>query len=78
MPTYVLEKEVNGEKNKIEVQCSYEEMQEMCAEYGLRHIIQAPSMVTDTKGTLTRAGSEWRDHLERIKKKSGKGNTIKT
>ena len=72
MPTYVLEK--NGEKH--EVLCSYEEMKAMCEEYGYRHIIGAPSMVTDVKGTLTRAGSEWQDHLKRIKKNSGRGNTI--
>jgi L-lysine 2,3-aminomutase len=39
--------------------------------------IGAPSMVTDTKSTLTRAGSEWQDHLKEMKKGSGRGNTIK-
>lgn len=73
MPTYTLEKD--GEYN--EVFCSYDEMKAMCEEYGYRNIIQAPSMVSDSKSVMTRAGSEWQDHLKNIKKQSGRGNTIK-
>jgi len=77
MPTYVLQKELDGEVNRFEVTCSYEEMKQMCEEYGVKHIIQAPSMITDYKSTNTRAGTEWQDLLKDIKKKSGRGNTIK-
>lgn len=77
MPTYILQKEKDGEINRIEVQCSYEEMKKMCEEFDLKHIIQAPSMITDHKSVMTRAGSEWQDKLKDIKKKSGRGNTIK-
>ena len=38
----------------------------------------APGLVSDSKSTLTRAGSEWRDVLKSIKKASGRNNTIKT
>lgn len=72
MPTYVLEKD--GEEH--EVLCTYEEMKAMCEEYGYRHLIKAPSMITDHKSVMTRAGSEWQDHLKNIKKNSGRGNTI--
>jgi len=42
-------------------------------------VLSTPGFSTDGgRGTLSRAGSEWRDHLNRIKKGSGKGNTIKT
>jgi hypothetical protein len=73
MPTYVLEKD--GEEH--EVLCSFEEMKLLCNEHGYRHLIKAPSMVSDTKSTMTRAGSEWQEHLKNIKSKSGRGNTIK-
>lgn len=39
--------------------------------------LQPMNAITDTKSVMTRAGSEWQDHLKRIKKNSGRGNTIK-
>ena len=39
--------------------------------------LQGMNMITDSKSTLTRAGGEWQDHLKRMKKGSGRGNTIK-
>lgn len=35
-----------------------------------------PSLVSDTKSTLTRAGSEWGDVLKKVKKASGRQNSI--
>lgn len=40
-------------------------------------MLSIPNFVTDTQSTLRRAGSDWREHLGRIKKGSGKDNTIK-
>lgn len=40
-------------------------------------MLSTPNFVTDTQSTLRRAGSDWQEHLGRIKKGSGKGNTIK-
>jgi len=80
MPTYIVRKDDDThaeEAETWEVICSYNELQEMCSEYGLKQVLQAPNMVTDTKSVMTRAGSEWQDHLKNIKKKSGRGNTIK-
>jgi hypothetical protein len=34
-------------------------------------------MISDSKSTMTRAGSEWQSHLKRIKKGAGSGNTVK-
>lgn len=34
-------------------------------------------LVSDSKSPLTRAGKNWEDHLSRIKKGSGRENTIK-
>ena len=39
--------------------------------------LQPLSAISDHKSTLTRAGSDWQDHLKRMKKGSGEGNTIK-
>jgi len=33
-------------------------------------------MISDSKSTMTRAGKEWEGHLKRVKKNSGRGNTI--
>lgn len=38
--------------------------------------IGAPGFISDSKSTLTRAGSEWNDVVSRIKKGSGKDNSI--
>lgn len=76
MPTYLLKNEETGDE--FEQYCSYETLQKILeAEPNLKHIIQAPNMVTDTKSVMTRAGSEWENHLKNIKKTSGRGNTIK-
>ena len=80
MPTYIVRKDddtPHDEADTWEVICTYNELQEMCAEYGLKQIMQAPSMVTDVKSTHTRAGSEWQNMLKKIKENSGRGNTIK-
>jgi len=80
MPTYIVRKDDDTpfeEADTWEVVCSWNELQEMCTEYGLKQIMQAPNMITDHKSTHTRAGSEWQDLLKNIKKNSGRGNTIK-
>lgn len=51
-----------------------------CSECGgeIFQFISGTSLVTDSMGTLRRAGTEWQDVLKGIKKASGKDNTIKT
>lgn len=74
MPTYIVRKDDNTpleEADTWEVICSYSELQEMCTEYNLKQIMQAPSMVTDHKSPLTRAGSEWGNFLGKLKKNAG-------
>lgn len=44
----------------------------------LKNIIHAPDLISGTKSARTLAGSEWNDHISRIKKGSGRDNTIKT
>lgn len=76
MPTYNFINDETGETQEVSMKIA--ELDEFKANNpDLRQIIGTPSFVTDTKGTLTRAGSEWQDHLKRMKKGSGRGNTIK-
>lgn len=76
MPTYVLRNEDTGEE--FEQTCSYETLQKMLkAEPNLKHLLKSPNMVTDTKSVMTRAGTEWQDHLRNIKKNAGPRSTIK-
>jgi len=42
----------------------------------LRQIIGTPGFISQHGSTIGKAGSEWRDKLKEIKKKSGRGNTI--
>ena len=41
-------------------------------------ILSAPSLTSGHKSARQLAGSEWNNMLSNIKKKSGRGNTIKT
>jgi hypothetical protein len=76
MPRYIVKKDDDSEES-WEVWCSYAELQEMCAEYGLKQIIGSPDIVSGVRSTLRMAGNEWQDTLKEIKKNSGRGNTIK-
>jgi antitoxin component HigA of HigAB toxin-antitoxin module len=76
MPTYILRNEETGDE--FEQVCSFDTLTKMLeAEPNLKHLIKSPSMVSAVKGTLAQAGNEWKDLLGNIKKKSGRGNTIK-
>ena len=76
MPTYNLKRISTQEYT--EVNCSYNELQMVLdADDDLIQVLKAPSLVSDAKSTLTRAGGEWQDLLKDIKKKSGRRNTIK-
>jgi|TARA_B100001094_G_scaffold261045_1_gene261691 hypothetical protein len=77
MPIYNLKRISTGEE--FEVTMSWNELQEtLNVDPDLFQMLSTPKFVTDTKGTLSRAGSDWREHLGRIKDNSGRGNTIKT
>ena len=76
MPTYNLKRISTQEYD--EIQCSYNELQMILdADEDLIQVLRAPSLVSDTKSTLTRAGQGWQDLLKTIKKNSGRRNTIK-
>lgn len=69
-------------KNKVsgeiqEMYLSLAERQEILDTGDWEQMLSIPNFVTDTQSTLRRAGPDWQEHLGRIKKGSGRGNTIK-
>ena len=78
MPTYDVRVKETGEEK--EVICSWSSLQEKveAGEWEQIHKGKTGMIVTHVGGTLKQCGSDWRNHLERMKGHSGRGNTIKT
>lgn len=77
MPTYtVMNKNTRKKKDLF---CSYDELEKYLEEnIDWTRVLVAPSLVTHTGNIVNKTSGDWKDHLKRIKKNSGKGNTIKT
>ena len=76
MPTYVFRNKETDEIVEYEMKMS--ELDQFKEDNpNLQIQLQPLSAISDHKSTLTRAGSDWQDHLKRMKKGSGQGNTIK-
>lgn len=77
MPKYTLR---DTKTNQTwDITCSWDDLQTILDEMpDVVKDLSTPSFASDTVSTLRRAGSEWNDHLSRIKKGSGRGNNIKT
>ena len=77
MPQYTIKNKQTDEE--IDVVCSWDELQEALAEdSNLVQKLSTPKIVGGVGGTLSKAGSNWQDLMGRIKKSSGRNNTIKT
>lgn len=78
MPTYTMMHKETGEEKDIF--CSYEESKKFLEENPdwSRIITSAPSLVSHTGNVVNKTSGDWKNHLENIKKNSGRGNTIKT
>ena len=75
MPTYIMKNKVTGEIKEMILSLS--ERQEMLDNGEWEQTLSTPNFVGDTQSTMRRAGKDWETHLSRIKKNSGRGNTIK-
>jgi predicted nucleic acid-binding Zn ribbon protein len=77
MPTYTFKDKNTGEVfdkfMKISELDSYREENPH-----LENVLYAPELISGVKSARQLAGSEWNDHMARIKKGSGKDSTIKT
>ena len=75
MPTYTIVNKKTEEE--FDVFMTWTELQEMLKENpDLNQKLTTPGFVQAAKTPLRQAGEGWRDHLKRIKKTSGRGNTI--
>jgi len=75
MPTYTL-KDIKNNK-EWDVRCSYNDLQKMLDEnQDIVQVMTAPALVSGVRSNISRAGSEWRDLLGKVKKGSGRGNTV--
>ena len=76
MPTYVFR---NTDTDEIvEHQMSMVDLDQFKEDNPhLKIQLQPLNPISDHKSTMTRAGSDWQDHLKRIKKSAGRKSTIK-
>jgi hypothetical protein len=76
MPFYDIKNNETGEIE--EVFLSIKAMEEKIADGKYSVVIGTPSTITHTGNIINKTSQGWQDHLKRIKKKSGRNNTIKT
>lgn len=78
MPTYTLKDIKTNEQ--WDIQCSYDDLQNILdAQDNIIRVLTPPNFVSSLKTHANSNTSDgWKDLLGRIKKGSGKGNTIKT
>ena len=76
MPTYVFRNTDTDEIVEYEMKMS--ELDQFKEDNPkLKIQLQPLNPISDHKSTMTRAGSDWQDHLKRIKKSAGRKSTIK-
>lgn len=78
MPIYTVRRDSADAERSWEVSCSWKELQDMLEEYKLIQVLSAPRIVESTGGVLSKTPDSWKEHLGRVKKGAGVGNTIKT
>ena len=76
MPVYTLRRKSTDEI--FDVNVKFDDLAQMLEDDDIERVLSTPDFSGNTVSNLRRAGSEWQDHLNRIKKGSGRGNTIKT
>ena len=77
MPIYTLHKKSTDEM--FDVNMKFDDLAQLLEDDDIERVLVPPKFVSDDgRSNVTRAGSEWRDLMGRIKKGSGAGNTIKT
>ena len=74
MPTYTMKNKASGEVTEMILSLSERDQLLDTGEWDQQ--LSTPNFVSDTKSTLRRAGSDWSEHLTRIKKGSGRDNSI--
>lgn len=77
MPLYTMKNKTTGEIKEMMMKIS--EMENMKAAGEWEQIIGSPSLVTHTGNVINKTSSDWKNHLQRMQKNSGRyvKNTIK-
>lgn len=75
MPSYTIKNTKDGDE--WEVVCSWDELQTLLdASPDLVQGLSTPSFVTQTGSTISRTSTDWRDLLKKVKRESGRNDTI--
>jgi hypothetical protein len=70
MPLYTFRNKETGETKDMVISVS--SMQKLTEEGVWEQVIGAPNMVTHTGNIVNKTSGDWKDHLKKIKKSSGK------
>ena len=75
MPVYTVKNKETEEV--VDINCPYAELEEFLREnQEWTRLLKMPATIGGTVSTLRQAGGDWQDMLKKIKKGSGKDNTI--
>ena len=75
MPVYTVKNKETEEV--VDINCPYAELEEFLKEnQECIRLLRMRATVSGRGSTLRQAGGDWQDMLKKIKKNSGKGNTI--
>lgn len=74
MPTYTM-KNLETEEVK-DVILSFSERDEMLASGKYEQMLATPKLVSSVQSTLSRTSGDWKNLMTKIKKGSGRGNTV--
>ena len=74
VPTYTVRR-IDGDGAEWDINCSHQELQEICDEYKLEKVLKPVAFVSQAGSTLSKTSGDWRNHLDRIKK-AHPGSTI--
>lgn len=76
MPVYTLRRKSTDET--FDVNMKFDDLAQLLEDDDIERVLVPPNFAGNTVSNLRRAGGEWQDLLGKIKKGSGRGNTIKT
>jgi hypothetical protein len=75
VPTYTLKRVSTGEE--WNVHCPFDDLAQMLEDDDVVKVLTVPNFTTQPlQDNVARAGKDWQEHLGRIKKNSGRKNTI--
>ena len=78
VPTYTVRKLDDPDKNEWDINCSYEELQQICDEYGLEKVLKPVGFISQSQSTMRKAGGEWNDFIKKVDKKAGMKSKVNT